>query len=238
MITVHAIVRNEDQFIDSALRSVLSSKDVTRVLIWDTGSTDSTVEKVLSIHDPRIDFQKRVSVTRTQLVALRNEQIRLTTTSWFLLVDGDEVWPKNQLKKLSTAMKKCNHETIALVCRTRNVVGDLRHYLPNSEGKYKIGPWAGHLNIRAVRNLPGLAVKGEYPNEWYELDGKKIQDQPGRLQFVDSWYLHATHLRRSSSWVSEAATTDRLKKHKWFYKLRRKKLLAMPKKELPEALKK
>lgn len=237
MITLHSLVCNEDRFIEPALRSTLAAPDVMHALVWDTGSTDKTAQKILSIHDSRIEFQERGRVSRGELISLRNEQLQLTTTPWILLVDGDEIWPKKNLRKLITAMKQCSQETVALINRTRNVVGDLRHYLSESEGHYKIGPWTGHLNIRAIRNITGLVVKGEYPDEWYELDGRKIQDQPERLKFVDTWYLHATHLRRSSSWVSEAATTDRLKKHKWHNWLRGKKLLAMTKEELPEALK-
>ena len=138
-------------------------------------------------------------------------------------------------------------------CRTRNAARDIYHYLSESKGHYKIGPWSGHLNIRAIRNLPGLIVKGEYPNEWYELGGVKIQNYPeykkarpsgGRpglnkyLEFVDTWYLHTTHLKRSKSWLSEFLTIDRLKKHKWFYKLTGTKPIEMDRPELPGVLQK
>lgn len=236
MVTLHTIVCNESRFVKAALLAVLSSNEVDRVLVWDTGSTDQTVTEILSINDKRIIFQQKGRVNRKDLVELRNKQIALTRTPWILLVDGDEIWPRGNLDKLILAMKKCNNQTIALVNKTRNVVGDIYHYLPESEGHYQIGPWKGHLNIRAIRNLSGLTVKGEYPNEWYELNGKKLQDQPERLKFVDTWYLHATHLKRSDSWRSELLTIDRWKKHKWFYKLRGKKILELKKEEIPESL--
>ena len=34
MITLHAIVKNEDRFIKAALVSALTSKDVKRALVW------------------------------------------------------------------------------------------------------------------------------------------------------------------------------------------------------------
>lgn len=253
MITLHAIVKNEDRFIKTALVSALTSKDVKRALVWDTGSTDSTVAEILSIKDSRIEFMEKGNVNRRQLILLRNEQLKMTETSWILLVDGDEIWPENNLNKLISAIKKCAPETMALVCRTRNAAGDIYHYLPESKGHYKIGKWTGHLNIRAIRNLPGLIVKGEYPNERYELDGVKIQNYPeykkarpsdGRpglnkyLEFVDTWYLHTTHLKRSRSWLSEFLTIDRLKKHKWFYKLTGTKPIEMDRSELPGVLQK
>ncbi len=260
MITLHTIVKNEDRFIKAALISALASKDVKRALVWDTGSTDNTVQEILSIKDPRIEFIEKGNVSRKKLALLRNEQLEITKTPWILLVDGDEIWPEKNLEKLIKAMKKSASETIALVNRTRNAVGDFNYYLPESKGLYRIGPWSGHLNIRAIRNLPGLTVKGEYPDEWYELDGVKIQEYPSCLsnkespcrtarrllnrrqefclQFVDTWYLHATHLKRSSSWMAEFKTVDRLKKHKWFYGLTGLKLIEMNKSELPEVLQK
>lgn len=253
MITLHAIVKNEDKFIKAALVSALESDDVERALVWDTGSTDNTVEEILSIKDPRIEFAEKGNVDRKQLVLLRNEQLKMTKTPWILLIDGDEIWPEKNLQNLIQAMKHCGSATIALVCRTRNSAGDIYHYLPESKGHYQIGSWSGHLNIRAIRNLSGLVVKGEYPNEWYELDKVKIQNYPeykkawpsdGRpglnkyLKFVDTWYLHTTHLKRSKSWLSEAMTIDRLKKHKWFYKLTGTKLIEMDKSELPAVLQK
>ena len=238
MITLHTIVKNEGRFVKAALLSALSSDEVERALVWDTGSTDSTVKQILSIKDKRIEFQQKGRMDRLGLVQLRKEQLKMTETAWLMLVDGDEIWPEKNLKKLISVMKRCGSETIALVNKTRNAVGDLYHYLPESEGHYQIGSWRGHLNIRAIRNLPGLIVKGEYPDEWYEHEGKKIQDQPEKLKFVDTWYLHTTHLKRSGSWLSESLTVDRLKKHKWFINLRGVRSIQMDKQEMPEALQK
>lgn len=235
MITVHTIVCNEDRFVKSSLTSALMSYDVTRALVWDTGSIDRTVHEIKSMNDARIEFRELGKINRKKLVRYRNEQLQRTKTPWFFLVDGDEIWPEKNLRLLISTMKQCNNETIALVCRTRNVVGDLCHYLPDSEGYYQIGPWKGHLNIRAIRNVPGLTVKGEYPNEWYELGGKKIQDQPERLHFVDTWYLHSTHLQRSNSFLAEFLTIDRLKKREWF-SIQRSKVGVMKPDELPETL--
>ena len=258
MITLHTIVKNEGKFVKAALSAALSSNEVKRVLVWDTGSTDKTVEEILSLADKRIEFQQKGKVDRKSLVQLRKQQLEMTKTPWILLVDGDEIWPEKNLRKLILAMEKSNKETIALVNRTRNAVGDIYHYLPESEGNYQIGRWRGHLNIRAIRNLPGLSVNGEYPNEWYELDGVKIQEYPPCLsnkespcrrarrllnrrqevclKFIDTWYLHTTHLKRSENWLSELLTIDRLKKHKWLYKLTWVKLLETEKSELPKLL--
>jgi len=262
MITVHTIVKNEDRFIKPVLLAVESFPEVKKILVYDTGSTDKTISEIQSIKSEKIELSichpelaegsptnvglacardssttlgmtKAVKMTRKNLVDLRNQQIKATTTPWILLVDGDEIWPKKNLKKLIQAIKSAPKETIALVNHTRNCIKDIYHYLPESQGDYQIGPWRGHLNIRAIRNLPGLKVVGEYPLEAYTINNAPIQDQPDKLKFIDTWYLHLTHLKRSSSWLSELKVIDRLKKHKWFSRL---KPLKLKPDEIPETL--
>jgi glycosyltransferase involved in cell wall biosynthesis len=136
-------------------------------------------------------------VNRQELVRLRNEQIKLTTTPWFMLLDGDEIWPEPNIIQLIKAIKTAKPTTIALVNRTRNCLGDIYHYQPESKGQYHIGPWQGHLNIRAIRKIPGLKVEGQYPLESYTHQGISLQEQPDKLELVNTWYLHTTHLQRS-----------------------------------------
>lgn len=209
--TVHTIIKNEERWIKPALEAVLDKAEV--LLVWDTGSTDKTISLIQSIKSPKIKLKLFKHIDRKKLVELRHEQIKQTKTDWFLIVDGDEIWPQENLEKLIKAMEKAKPETLALVNRTRNCIGDLQHYLPESAGKYHIGPWQGHLNIRAIKNLPGLTVTGEYPNEAYLHQGKKLQDQPENLELVDTWYYHATHLKRTGWWHS-FKVIDRLKKFK------------------------
>lgn len=214
-LTFHTLVKNEAVWIKQSLLSVIDYAD--KILVWDTGSTDKTIEIIQSIKSPKLKLKLFKNIDRKKLVHLRNEQITNTKTDWFLILDGDEIWPKENLVQLIKAMKTARPETIALVNRTKNCVGDLKHYLPESEGKYHIGPWQGHLNIRAIRNLPGLKVVGKYPHEAYIFQGKKLQDQLERLEFVDTWYYHTTHLKRTSWWHS-LKVIDRLRKFKPFQK--------------------
>ncbi len=229
-ITSHTIVKNEEKFIKFALLSVIAKMD--KMLVWDTGSTDQTVNLIKSLKNKKIEFRECGKVDRKKLVLLRNEQLKLTKTSWFLILDGDEIWPQENLVKLIEAMKKAKKQTIALVNKTRNCLGDLYHYLPDEEGKYKIGPWQGHLNIRAIRNLEGLRVAGSYPLETYLYRGIPIQNLTSRLEFVETWYLHTTHLQRSR-WQHQVGVIDRIKKYKFIW---RKKVLKMKKEELPSVL--
>jgi len=51
--------------------------------------------------------------------------------------------------------------------------------------------------------------------ESYILNNQPLQDQPENLEFVDTWYLHTTHLKRSD-WFNQFNVIDRLKKFKFF----------------------
>ncbi|MEK7514042.1 MAG: glycosyltransferase family 2 protein [Patescibacteria group bacterium] len=214
-LTIHTIVKNEERWIKSSLLSIIES--ATEILVYDTGSTDKTIKLIQSINSPKIKFKQFNAINRKGLVVLRNQQIKETKSDWFLILDGDEIWPEANLIQLIKAMQKARPSTLALVNRTRNCIGDLNHFLPESKGNYQIGPWRGHLNIRAIRNLPGLKVTGEYPAEAYVYQGKKLQDQPENLEFVDTWYYHATHLKRTGWWHG-LKVMDRLQKFKPFYK--------------------
>ena len=210
-ITTHTLVKNEEYWIKPALLSVMDQ--VETMLVWDTGSTDKTIAIIKSINSSKIIFEQKGRVNRQQLVNLRNQQIKATRTPWIILLDGDEIWPKNNLIQLIKAIQSAKPKIIALVNRTRNCVRDIYHYLPDDTGKYQIGKWRGNIIIRAIRNLPGLKVVGSYPNEAYIYQGFKIQDQPDKLEFVDTWYYHVTHLKRTSWWHS-LRVMDRLKKFK------------------------
>lgn len=196
-VTVHSLVANEDQFIWFALTSVLPFAD--KILIYDTGSTDKTVGIIKSIKSPKIIFEEKGKVSPMELVKLRNKQIQKTKTDFFMILDGDEIWPKTNLEKFLTDLKNMPKAKIAVYCRTRNAVGDIYHYLPESAGNYKFQNNKGHFAMRAFRNVSGLTVEGIYPLETYKLDGRPLNDWDEKLYFSDIWYLHATHLRRSSS---------------------------------------
>ena len=94
-------------------------------------------------------------------------------------------------------------------------------------GKYKIKNKIGHLNIRLIKNIKRLTVKGRYPQESYCLKDKPIQQIENQLKYVNTWYLHTTHLHRSTS---KTNAIDRRPKTK--FRIGRK----MTKAELPQVL--
>lgn len=194
--TVHCLVKNEDIWVKEALVSVLPFAKT--ILVFDTGSTDKTIEKIKSIASPKIILEERGPKTHLELVDLRKEMIKRTKTSWFLILDGDEVWPEDELLKLLEAAKLASKNIVALVNRNRNCVGDVFHYLPESSSRYNLAGRVGNLTIRMIRKSDDLTIGGEYPLESFTNSKGPIQSQEGNLEFIDCWYLHTSVLRRSS----------------------------------------
>lgn len=225
-ITVHCVVKNEDKFVWYAINSVLPY--VEKVFIYDTGSTDKIVEIVKSIKDPKIVFEEKGEVSPIELVNLRNEQIQKTKTDFFMILDGDEIWPKRSMEQVISCLESMEKGKLAVFCRTRNAVGDVFFYLPEDAGKYELGGMKGSLNLRFFRNVGSWRVTGRYPLEEFNYEGKPINILSERLQFVDTWYLHCTHLLRSGDF---RANFDQGKPHQ---KVKYELGIKLPEDELPE----
>lgn len=195
-VTVHMIVKNEENWVWFAIQSVLPW--VKKIIIYDTGSTDATVDIIRTIESEKIVFEKRGQVTPKTLVDLRNEQIANTATRWFLLVDGDEIWTNKSSTELQTLLHKPSQNLSAVVTPTIVPVGDIYHRMAESTGKYQLLDKVGNFNIRAYRRRNGYSWEGIYPFESYaDTLGKPVQQKPEELSLMQNPYWHMTHMRRS-----------------------------------------
>lgn len=190
-VTAQMVVKNEDRFVWFAINSVLPFVD--KFLITDTGSFDNTLKIIKSIDSKKIE----VTESDSSVVNIRKQQLNKTKTPWFLLVDGDEIWPQKELKKLLLLTKKIPKEKIAVVNKTRNCVGDIWHYSSEKFGQYQFLEKKGHYNIRLMRTKT-YEIIGSYPLEEYRFKGKSVNKLDKKLYFSSAWYLHACHLKRSS----------------------------------------
>jgi len=196
-ITVHMIVKNEEQWIWYALSSVIHY--VEQILIYDTGSKDQTLSIINEFNHPKIKVNIKLITNPQRITELRNEQIKNTKTDWFMLLDGDEVWPHKTIQELVKTLATVSSTTTAIVVKARVPVGDLYHYQPESAGKYKLLGKTGHFNIRIYRRLPEYQWVGKYPWEAFQNQQKlKIQDETNKLLLLKNEYWHMTHLHRSS----------------------------------------
>lgn len=226
-ITAHCIIQNEDKWIWFALQSILPYVD--KILVFDTGSSDKTVDIIKSINSPKIIFEEKNKISKEEFVRLRQEQIERTKTSWFLIIDGDEIWPKTEIEKLINQASNADNNIIAIFNRTRNCIGDTYHYLPDEAGKYKIGQYKGNLNIRLIRLKKDLKISGSYPFEYYHDKNGPLQEQTENILFADCWYLHTTFLKRTTN--ARFKTSGSLGKSKMW-----ERGIVMKKEDLPEVI--
>ena len=197
-VTVHVIVKNEDQWIWYAIASVIDHVD--RLIIYDTGSTDKTMDIIKSFDSKKIYFEEKGNVTPSKLTQLRNDQIEQTKTEWFMLVDGDEVWPQSSIQALTDASKKVSSKVVGIVVKALLPVGDLDHLQDEQAGKYNLLGMKGHFNIRLYRKKDGYSWKNDYPLEAYaDSNGVSINEKNESLYFEKyAPYFHMRLLGRSS----------------------------------------
>ena len=196
-ITVHMVVKNEDQWVWFALQSVLPFAD--QVLVTDTGSTDRTKDIIRSIASPKIQFLQTTTTTPNEITAIRQRQLNMTKTPWFWLVDGDEIYPQKTAQEVLAATKR-SYEGI--VVRRYDLLGDVYHRQKETIGEYRLYGVQGHLVTRLInkQKIPGLYVAGAYPDEGYfDRDGVSLQDHDAKKWYITKNYLyHAMYLKRSS----------------------------------------
>jgi len=198
-VTATWIVKNEDKWIWYSIKSVIKYAD--NILVYDTGSTDNTVKIIESINNPKITLKLKGLVNSKEFVKLRQQQLEEIDSDWFLVVDGDEVYPEDTIKSLSDEINKAQEQTECIATRFYNCVGDVYHH--NPKGNYNILGNLGNLTIRAIRrNIEGLHYGGLYLEGTEGLfDGKGvlIQDRERHIKLLNKYYFHMHSLCRSSA---------------------------------------
>lgn len=217
-IWANVLIKNEDRYLWFAVSSAIDFVD--KVLIWDTGSSDKTLDivKILEHKYPgKIIFAQKGSQSAEGITRLRQQMLEQSKCDWILLLDGDEIWWNKSLELISKVVKNNSRNLYAIVNPVFNLVGDLYHYQPESAGQYQLLGRKGHFNIRMInRHIPGLHIKGTYPLEgFYDGQDILIQQQDSHLKFVDAPLLHCSHLSRSTLSSGDVAAVKRAKKKKY-----------------------
>lgn len=209
-IIAHCLVKNESGFIWFAINSVINYVD--QMLVWDNGSSDATVRIIKQIKSSKIKFK---DVSELQPEIARQKMLEESKGfDWIFVLDGDEVWPdqaiKNLTTKLVTLLKIKNSDYDAVVVPNYMLIGDVYHFQEEAAGRYRIHNRQGHYNIRAVRNTPGLHVEGIYPNEAYvNKEGIKVQDLAReKILFLKDKYFHASFLKKVKYEIGEKFPKD------------------------------
>jgi glycosyltransferase involved in cell wall biosynthesis len=100
-ISLCMIVKNEEQFLEQCLTSVINLVD--EIIVVDTGSTDKTKE-IASSFGPTLklfDFK-----WCDDFAAARNESLKHVTGDWILILDADEIIDKNDFQRVLEAVNQ------------------------------------------------------------------------------------------------------------------------------------
>ena len=203
-ICSQTLVKNEERFIWYSVMSVIAHVD--KALIWDTGSSDKTVEIIGEIkkrYPKKVVFREVGEVTPESFTKVRQEMLDATYADWFLVVDGDEVWWEDSIKKVVNTIGERGKELESIVVPNYYLIGDIFHYQEDAAGRYELAGRRGNFNLRAVnRRIPGL--RSDKPHGtwgWVDSEGKMIQGRnPEKIKLIeDAYYLHASFLQRSGS---------------------------------------
>ena len=202
-VTAHCLVKNEERFIWYSINSVINHVD--KVMLWDTGSRDLTWEiakEIKRMYSSKVDLREGGEVDPESFTLVRQRMLEETKSDWFLVLDGDEVWWKESIERLIETINKQGDTLESIIVPFYTLVGDMYHYQVEAAGRYLIDGRRGHLTIRAInRKIPGLCVKNPYGQEGYfDESSKPIQERsPKKRKFLETPFMHLTHLVRSSS---------------------------------------
>ena len=119
-MTIHCRVRNEEHFVGASIRSILPL--AARVLVYDTASTDRTLAVIEAIGSPKIEIVRKPACAPMALTQLRNEMVERTTTEWYMLVDGDEIYPEHAIEALAGFMERVSPNVHRVVINRRHFV--------------------------------------------------------------------------------------------------------------------
>jgi len=207
-------VQNEERFVWYAINSVIDALD--KILVWDLGSTDRTVEIISTIKSDKLVFEKREPVGVEEFPRVRQEMLAETKSDWFLILDGDEVWWEESIGQVVETVQSQGDKLAGIVNPNFSLVGDMFHYQSEEGARYEIQGRKGHFNMRAVnRRTAGLHAAGRHGQQGYfDGQGMAVQDLPS-LKWVEAPYLHLTHLARSESREKDAEVAKRKGKFKY-----------------------
>jgi glycosyltransferase involved in cell wall biosynthesis len=200
IITAHCLVKNEENFIWYSINSVLPYID--KMIIFDTGSTDRTVEIVKKTQESlreegKILFEERGAVDLQGHTKLRNEMIEKTETDWFMILDGDEVWPDEQIRLTIEQLKDLTKEKNCILSRFYLSAGDIYHY--STWGQYRY-PWRlkGNFTPRFIRKINGIRWGGKFDQDtlFYQDNTKVLTEE--NCFVSDRYFFHYGILPRSS----------------------------------------
>lgn len=214
-ITAHVLLKNEENFVWYSIMSVINYVD--RIIIYDTGSDDKTINIIKKINDKKI-ILREIKSDKFYEDKLRQQMLDETTSDWFIVLDADEIWWDDSIKRVTDLIQNEGDQLDSIVVPTVNMIGDIYHYQEKEAGRYNLAGRIGHYATRAInRKIIGLHGQGEHGVfMWADDRDKRIEWRDrSKIKYLDAPYIHTTHLKRSDSVSSDMRVYKRAKKLKY-----------------------
>lgn len=218
-IWAHTLVKNEERYLWYSVSSIVPFVD--KVLLWDTGSTDGTLDICRTLENrfpEKINFRQVKQESAKDFTKVRQDMLDETDADWFLIVDGDEVWWEGSINKVIEKITNHSYKLESIVVPNYLLIGDIFHYQEDAAGRYHLAGKVGHYNQRAFKkNIPGLHSANPHGKwGWADREGKMIQDRdPEKILFVDAPYLHFSFLQRAGEKLKDLDVIKRKLKLKY-----------------------
>lgn len=216
-ITAHMIVKNEERWIWFSIMSVIDHVD--KMIIFDTGSIDSTVKIIKDIllvekYKGKIIFEEKKDINKDNFYLLRQEQLERTNTDYFLVVDGDEIWYKTTLLELHKLINSKDIQSDLVAIKFVNCAGDIYHYRNFNRETYCIKNITGSITVRLYSmQIKGIKCAGIYGIEGYfDENNKPVQESKWHIEILEGFYIHMSLLQRSGVRKGDFSIAYRRKK--------------------------
>ena len=218
-IIAHSLIKNEEKFIWYSVMSVIEYVD--RIIIWDTGSIDNTLKIISEIQKSK-EVQGKITLKKFSFSnfdegKIRQQMLDEDKSDWIFVLDGDEVWWDDSIKRVVNFIRNEGDNFESLVVPTINPIGDIFHYQEEKAGRYHFSGRIGHYNLRALnRRIHGLASTGGHGTwAWIDKDKKTIQERDSKMiRFINAPYLNLTYLPRSANREDDKQVYKRKRKLK------------------------
>jgi len=205
-ITVHCMIRNEENWLWFALQASLPF--CKRILLWDTASEDRTLEIIQQTKSPKIAFRQAGPADPERLTDLRNEMIAETTTEWFAIIDGDEVWPAAVWVQLWQHIVDPGAEVI--VIPEHCPFPRLGYFHSINDDTFCIAGVIGSYSAKVFRRHDGMHWTGAHGEALCHANGTILtRGHYTGMRVLDTAYWHMTLLDRSDR---DSGTTGRFSK--------------------------
>src|SRR5258708_27072684 len=121
MISAQVLIKNEENFIWYSVISVIDYID--EILIWDTGSTDSTkeiIKEIIKKYPRKIKYKEIGEVDKNKYSSVRQQMLDETKSDWVFILDGDEIYFESSIRRIVSEIERNSKGWESIVVPTIN----------------------------------------------------------------------------------------------------------------------